>query len=143
MFLIKYLNAAYNKKIFYLNNYGDHIRDFTYINDVTNLIIELRKKKIEGSDIYNICSNKPIHLKKIIKLLTPDTPVVKIKKLGFQKAASKSMEPYHGAAISWKRPGQFSDACDLCRPSASTLRLCKVACARRVASSSKDASLGD
>ena len=86
MFFFKYLNAAYNKKIFYLNNYGDHIRDFTYINDVTNLIIELRKKKIEGSDTYNICSNKPIHLKKIIKLLNPDIPVVKIKKLGFQKA---------------------------------------------------------
>ena len=60
MFLIKYLNASYNKKIFYLYKYGDHIRDFTYINDVTNIIIELRKKKIEGSDIYNICSNKPI-----------------------------------------------------------------------------------
>ena len=86
MFLIKYLNASYNKKIFYLNNYGDHIRDFTYINDVTNLIIELRKKKIEGSDIYNICSNKPIHLKKVIKLLIPHAPTVKIKKLGFQKA---------------------------------------------------------
>ena len=86
MFLTKYLNAAYNKKIFYLNNYGDHIRDFTYMNDVTDLIIKLRKRKIEGSDIYNICSNKPIHLKKVIKLLNPDTPIVKIKKLGFQKA---------------------------------------------------------
>ena len=84
MFLIKYLNASYNKKIFYLNNYGDHIRDFTYINDVTNIIIELRKKKIEGSDIYNICSNKPIHLKNIISHSSRSNS--KNKKLGFQKA---------------------------------------------------------
>ena len=85
MFLTKYLNAL-NKKIFYLNNYGDHIREFTYINDVTNLIIELRKKKKLELWYYNICSNKPIHLKKIIKLLNPDIPAEKIKKLGFQKA---------------------------------------------------------
>ena len=57
-------------------------------------------------------------------------------------AASKSIEPSHGAGISWKRPGQFSKSCDACRLSTSTLRRCKVACARRVASCSKDASSG-
>ena len=86
MFLIKYLDAAYNKKIFFLNNYGNHIRDFTYINDVTKIIIKLRGRKILGSDIYNICSNNPISLKKVIKLLSKNTPSVKIKKRGFQKA---------------------------------------------------------
>ncbi|MDP7454933.1 MAG: NAD-dependent epimerase/dehydratase family protein, partial [Candidatus Peribacteraceae bacterium] len=35
MFMMKYLNATYNKsKVFYLNNYGNHFRDFTYIGDV-------------------------------------------------------------------------------------------------------------
>ena len=86
MFLIKYLDAAYNKKTFFLNNYGNHIRDFTYINDVTKLIIELRRKKIIGADIYNICSNNPINLKKVIKFLVTKVPKVKIKKRGFQKA---------------------------------------------------------
>ncbi len=86
MFLIKYLDAAYNKKFFFLNNYGNHVRDFTYINDVTKLIIKLRGEKIVGSDIYNICSNNPINLKKVIKLLSGKTPRVKIKKRGFQKA---------------------------------------------------------
>ena len=84
MFLIKYLDAAYNKK-FFLNNYGNHVRDFTYIKDVTKLLIKLRDKKIVGSDIYNICSNNPINLKKVIKLLSGNTPRVKIKKRGFQK----------------------------------------------------------
>lgn len=86
MFLIKYLDAAYNKKFFFLNNYGNHVRDFTYIDDVTKLIIKLRGKKIIGSDIYNICSNNPINLKKVIKLLSGNTPRVKIKKRGFQNA---------------------------------------------------------
>ena len=86
MFLIKYLDAAYNKKKFFLNNYGNHVRDFTYIKDVTKLLIKLRDKKIVGSDIYNICSNNPINLKKVIKLLSGNTPRVKIKKRGFQKA---------------------------------------------------------
>ena len=44
------------------------------------------KKKIVGSDIYNICSNNPINLKKVINLLIPNTPKVKIMKRGFQKA---------------------------------------------------------
>ena len=54
--------------------------------DVTKLLIKLRDKKIVGSDIYNICSNNPINLKKVIKLLSGNTPRVKIKKRGFQKA---------------------------------------------------------
>ena len=72
-------------KKFFLNNYGNHVRDFTYIKDVTKLLIKLRDKKIVGSDIYNICSNNPINLK-VIKLLSGNTPRVKIKKRGFQKA---------------------------------------------------------
>ena len=55
---------------------------------IKKVYIELRKKKIEGSDIYNICSNKPIHLKKVIKLLIPHAPTVKIKKLGLAKGGS-------------------------------------------------------
>tara|TARA_Y100000591_G_C21852720_1_gene712739 strand:+ start:803 stop:1765 length:963 start_codon:yes stop_codon:yes gene_type:complete len=86
MFMIKYLNAVYNSKKFYLNNHGKHIRDFTYINDVTDIIIKLREKRIKKNEIYNICSNNPMGLLKIIKYFEKISPSIKITKRGFQKA---------------------------------------------------------
>jgi UDP-glucuronate 4-epimerase len=68
MFIIKYLIAFFKKKIFYLNNKGNHYRDFTYIKDVIQIIKRiLRKKNSIGHKVYNICSNNPISLKTIIK----------------------------------------------------------------------------
>ncbi len=69
MFLMKYLTSSYDKKFnFYLNNYGKHTRDFTYILDVSRIISKLvfSKKKFKH-EIFNICSNKPIKLTDIIK----------------------------------------------------------------------------
>ncbi len=86
MFIFKYLAAAYHKKIFYLNNYGDHVRDFTYIDDATNILIELRKKNIQKNDIYNVCSNNPIGLKKILNFFQKISPKTKIIKREFQKS---------------------------------------------------------
>ena len=74
MFMIKYLNAVYNSKQFYLNNYGNHIRDFTYIDDVTNILIKLRTKKILGSEVYNICSNNPVGLTNTINYFQKISP---------------------------------------------------------------------
>ncbi|MDA7572708.1 GDP-mannose 4,6-dehydratase [Candidatus Pelagibacter sp.] len=86
MFIIKYLNCAYNKKTFPLNNYGNHLRDFTYIDDVIKTILSLRNKKLNGFEVFNICSNKPVSLTKIISFLKNKIPKVKIKKRGMQKA---------------------------------------------------------
>ena len=61
MFLMKYLTSSYDKKSnFYLNNYGKHTRDFTYILDVSKIISKLvfSKKKL-NHEIFNVCSNKP------------------------------------------------------------------------------------
>ena len=89
MFMIKYLNAIYDKsKVFYLNNYGNHHRDFTYINDVCKILkkliyLNLKKKHL----IINICSNKPLKLTNIIKKindLTLNKP--KIIKRSLQRA---------------------------------------------------------
>ena len=89
MFMMKYLNSSYNKKInFYLNNYGKHTRDFTYILDACKIISKLvfTKKKI-NHEIFNICSNNPKKLTDIIKkinLLTQKKP--KLFKRKLQKA---------------------------------------------------------
>ena len=42
MFMMKYLISSYNSlRKFYLNNYGNHTRDFTYINDVCEIVNRL------------------------------------------------------------------------------------------------------
>jgi len=89
MFMIKYLNATYNKsKVFYLNNYGNHFRDFTYIKDVCKIMKKLIYIKLKHKHlIVNICSNKPIKLTNVIKKidnLTLNKP--KIRKRSLQKA---------------------------------------------------------
>ena len=89
MFMMKYLNATYNKsKVFYLNNYGNHLRDFTYIKDVCNILKKLIYSKLKYKHlIINVCSNKPLKLTEIIKKiddLTLTKP--KIKKRSLQKA---------------------------------------------------------
>ena len=89
MFIMKYLIATYNKsKVFYLNNYGNHVRDFTYIKDVCKILKKLIYVKLKHQHlIVNICSNKPIKLTNIIKKiddLTLNKP--KIIKRSLQKA---------------------------------------------------------
>ncbi len=86
MFIIKYLIAAYKNKIFYLNNYGNHLRDFTYIEDVTTGLLKLRQKKQNGFEVFNICSNKPVSLFKVINLLKFKIPKVKTKLRSMQVA---------------------------------------------------------
>jgi UDP-glucuronate 4-epimerase len=67
MFIFSFLKAAKEQKIYYLNNYGNHVRDFTHIDDVlviiNNLII---KKIIKNFQIFNVCSNKPIKMNVLI-----------------------------------------------------------------------------
>tara|TARA_B100000989_G_scaffold269050_1_gene224197 strand:+ start:922 stop:1884 length:963 start_codon:yes stop_codon:yes gene_type:complete len=89
MFLMKYLNSSYNYKTkFYLNNFGKHTRDFTYILDACRIISKLvfSKKKLKH-EIFNVCSNKPKKLNDIIKKinsLTKKNP--KLFKRKLQKA---------------------------------------------------------
>ena len=62
-------NIILGKKI-KLFNYGNHIRDFTYVDDVIDAILKitLSKKKFRSkSEVYNIGNGKPVHLRKYIK----------------------------------------------------------------------------
>ena len=85
MLINKYLGKAFNKHKFFLNNNGKGIRDFTYINDVTNALLKLRNSSIKANEVYNICSNRPESLKKVLKILKENSPKFKITKKGKQK----------------------------------------------------------
>ena len=88
MMMFKFIDSYYKKKLFNLNNYGNHTRDFTYIGDVVNILYLLLKKhkKLKDFDLFNICSNKPVNLKAIISFMKKNKINPRIKKISLQKA---------------------------------------------------------
>ena len=88
MMMMKYINCKYNKKPFFLYNYGNHYRDFTYIGDVTEILKRLIKTKFkQKNEIYNICSSKPVKITKVLKIIDKYLPnKTIIKKVSMQKA---------------------------------------------------------
>ena len=80
MFLLKLLNCHKNKKVFYLNNNGNHNRDFTYIKDVIKILEKIKFAKLpKDKRIFNVCAGKSINLKLIIKEIEHYFPNIKIK----------------------------------------------------------------
>ena len=72
MALFKFSNNILLNKEIELYNKGNHIRDFTYIDDVVNQIYRLinkPSKKIIPFQIFNIASSNPIELKKYVQLI--------------------------------------------------------------------------
>ncbi len=89
MFLYKYVEAVQSSKTIKLYNSGNHIRDFTYIDDVIKsiyLLIKKYPKRKENYQILNIGNGKPILLKEFIKEINknvrkkPKTKKVKLQK---------------------------------------------------------------
>ena len=83
MMMIKYISAFFsNKKKFILNNFGNHVRDFTYVDDVVKILLLLLKnnKKIKNFEVLNVCSNNPVKLSKIIRIMKINKITPKIKK---------------------------------------------------------------
>ena len=69
MFFFKLLLAAFKNKKLSVNNFGNHYRDFTYIKDVINILKKLLSVKLTKKyQVLNICSSRPIYLKKFIRI---------------------------------------------------------------------------
>lgn len=87
MFIFKLLKSYFKKRVFYLNNKGNHYRDFTYIQDVKKILLFFLKTKIFfKNEVFNVCSNKPINLNIIIKFLEKKIGKFKIKNISINKA---------------------------------------------------------
>ena len=70
MFIFSFLKSIKQKKIYHLNNYGNHVRDFTHVDDVLIIINKLIIKKImKNFQIFNVCSNKPIKMNILISIM--------------------------------------------------------------------------
>ena len=105
MLILKYLDYAKKNKTLYLNNSGNHWRDFTYIDDVTKILSKLIQKKFKDNEIYNICSNRPILIKNLVSYLNEKTGFNKIKNVDLN-----NLEVFktHGKNIKLKRKINFS-----------------------------------
>ena len=72
MSLFKFTNSLTRNEPIELYNKGDHIRDFTYIDDVVDGIYSLIKKPSKAKipyNIFNIGSDNPKHLKKFLRII--------------------------------------------------------------------------
>jgi UDP-glucuronate 4-epimerase len=67
MLILKYLNFIKRKKKIDIYNYGNHLRDFTYIDDVIRIIYQLSKIKNNKIQTFNICASQPIKINEILK----------------------------------------------------------------------------
>ena len=70
MALYLFTKAIFNsKKVNFFNN-GNHVRDYTYIDDVVNSVEKIITKKPDGAvpySIYNVASSRPKKLKEFLK----------------------------------------------------------------------------
>jgi len=109
MFIPKVIkNIKLNNNI-YLYNKGKHIRDFTYVEDVAEIIFKLHtkiKKNKFKNEILNICGGSKIPLKKLIYLIEKITKKrIKVKLKSFQKG---DMYKTHGNnSLLIKRVGNY------------------------------------
>jgi UDP-glucuronate 4-epimerase len=86
MLLIKFMIFAAKKLIFKVHNYGNHIRDFTYIKDVTNILETLLfSNKLKNNLILNICSSRPLKLNFVMKKIRDITKFNLITSSPFNK----------------------------------------------------------
>ena len=89
MFILKLLKHLNEKKIFNLNNSGYHFRDFTYIEDVTEICNRLMKKKFKTQkNIYNLCANDYVDIHNLKEKILINFPQRKkyIKNVAANKA---------------------------------------------------------
>jgi len=92
MALYKFVDSIYKNKKINLYNYGNHFRDFTYVDDVVNSIdkiIDIKKNSRKLYDIFNIGSNDPVSLKKYLSMIEKIIGKnAKVNLLPFQKGDS-------------------------------------------------------
>ena len=90
MIIYKLIFCHKNNKTFYVNNFGDHKRDFTHIDDVLKIMNKLLNINLKNKyDIFNICSSKPVSLKKILDIFKKNNILPKLKYRQFQQVILK------------------------------------------------------
>ena len=79
-----FLNSYYSRKFIKIFGFGEHERDFTYIDDTVNMIVALfnkvkSKKSTEKFEIFNVAKGNTSKLKTYISLIEKNLKI-KFKK---------------------------------------------------------------
>ncbi len=109
MFILKLLSLNKKKKFFQLNNSGDHYRDFTSINDINIILEKLCKKKITRNYIFNVCSNRPIYIKTLVKMIEKHIGKLKIKDTPKNKADVYKTHGNNRKILNYLKINKFSN----------------------------------
>ena len=112
MFILKFLDYFKNKRQFPLYNKGNHFRDFTYVGDLMMMIFPIIKniKRFKrGHQIFNVCTGKSLHIKKILNLLINFTKFKKIKNLEYQKTEVKKTHGSNKKILKLSKKIKFTD----------------------------------
>ena len=100
MFIHKFLNSIKNNQKIKLYNNGFNFRDFTYIDDVVDILVK-NIRMTPSSKILNICRSKPIITTDLVSLIEKIYKKnIKIDKIGFVKG---EMLKTHGSNRLLKR----------------------------------------
>lgn len=95
MALFKFTKGILEKKYIQVFNYGNHSRDFTYIDDAVNAILLMDKLKFKKNLFfreYNVGNGKLVKLKQYIKEIEKNLKIkAKIKYMPLQKGDVKSI----------------------------------------------------
>lgn len=67
--LFTFTKALLQKKEIILYNHGNYQRDFTYINNVIDVLIKAKNKFPQNYEIVNLGNSQPVFIKKIVNLL--------------------------------------------------------------------------
>jgi UDP-glucuronate 4-epimerase len=108
MALFKFTKNIIENKKLEVFNYGKHLRDFTYIDDVVNLTllasdnISNFKKHKTLSRIFNVGNNSPISLQKFIKIIEK-TLEVKSKQKNFPLQKGDMISTYSDSSKVFKK----------------------------------------
>ena len=73
MAIFKFVHKINNNKNINLYNYGNNLRDYTYIDDVITIIKKIINRPINKKNInviYNIGNNKPISTNDLVKVIS-------------------------------------------------------------------------
>ena len=114
--IFKFCKQIINGEKLKLFNYGNNYRDFTYIEDLTDILIKLIKIKKKSSKLFkvlNISSGRKIKIKLLVKILEKylgkKAKIKLVKKLSTDIPASLSFSKELKKIVNYKRSTNFNE----------------------------------
>ena len=90
--LLSKINKNQNIDIF---DYGNQIRDFTYVDDIAKMIFRLSKKKNKSVKIFNLCASKPVSINQVVQIIK--NKIKKDFKISYKKKRKGEMKKTFGS----------------------------------------------